>query len=65
MKNRIHFANIAAGADCLFLNESVVGDDGWAQLAPFGDHPGKAIVTGPDGTSTRVDAIQRIDRATA
>lgn len=39
------------------VNEFTIGDDGWAQLAPFGDHPGVALT--PDGPRT---VIQRVDQ---
>ena len=48
-----------------FANELTVNPDGWAQLAPFGDFPGRAVITNDDGTLTRFDAIQRLDRAAA
>jgi hypothetical protein len=38
-------------------NTLAIGDDGWAMLAPYGDHPGVAFT--PAG---RRDAIQRVDR---
>lgn len=40
-------------------NALSIGDDGWAMLAPFGDHPGVAFTK--DG---RRDAIQRVTRET-
>jgi hypothetical protein len=48
-----------------FANELAMNADGWAQLAPFGDFPGRAVITNSDGTVTRFDAIQRLDRAAA
>lgn len=48
-----------------FVNEITIGNDGWAQLAPFGDYPGKAMVRQPDGSIKTFDAIQRLDRAAA
>ncbi|MGM3273324.1 hypothetical protein, partial [Bacillus cereus group sp. BC232] len=59
------FANISDTTECLFLNEATVEEDGWAQLAPFGDFPGKAMVTGADGKTAKIDAIQRIDKPVA
>jgi len=38
---------------------------GWAQLAPFGDYPGQALLQGADGSVTKFAAIQRFDRAAA
>ncbi len=40
------------------VNEFTIGNDGWAQLAPFGDHPGVALT--PDGPQA---VIQRVDQA--
>ena len=58
------FANTAA--DMVgFVNEVAVGQDGWAQLAPFGDYPGQAIVRQADGANKIMPAIQRLDRAAA
>ncbi len=45
-----------------FQNEMAIGSDGWAQIAPFGDFPGLAILRG-EGGFTREKAIQRMDRA--
>lgn len=53
-------------ASYLFLNDAgLAGEDGWAVVAPFGDFPGTAVVTQPDGQISRVPAIQRLDRAAA
>ena len=49
--------------EVIFLND-LVRHDGWAQLAPYGDFPGKAIVR-EGGKVKRVDAVQRMDRAAA
>jgi len=38
---------------------------GWAQLAPFGDYPGQAIIRQADGSVQKFPAIQRLDRAAA
>jgi hypothetical protein len=46
-----------------FLNELAVGNDGWAQIAPFGDFPGMALVADGKGGFTRERAIQRMDQA--
>ncbi len=48
-----------------FVNEVTVAEDGWAQLAPFGDYPGQAILRQPDGTTKIFPAIQRLDRDAA
>ena len=48
-----------------FPNEFTLGHDGWAQLAPLGDFPGRARLTGPDGTVREFPALQRLDRAAA
>jgi phage I-like protein len=45
-----------------FLNELAIGNDGWAQIAPFGDFPGMALVADGKGGFTRERAIQRMDR---
>jgi hypothetical protein len=61
-----HFANAEVRADGIaFVNEVTVAEDGWAQLAPFGDYPGQAILRQPDGTTKIFPAIQRLDRAAA
>ncbi len=49
-------------ANILFTNQFSLGNDGWAQLAPFGDFPGQALVRQEDGSTQKVPAIQRIDR---
>lgn len=45
-----------------FSNELVIGEDGWAQIAPFGDFPGMGLV--PDGKGGWITkrAIQRVDK---
>ncbi len=48
-----------------FANELSLNSDGWAQLAPFGDFPGRAVITNSDGSITTFDAVQRLDRAAA
>jgi len=48
-----------------FVNELALGSDGWAQLAPFGDFPGRAMVRQADGTFKILDAIQRLDQTAA
>lgn len=47
----------------VFLNTAEVAGDGWAQLAPWGDYPGMAAETLPDGTVRRFKAVQRLDPA--
>jgi hypothetical protein len=62
----IHFANSDLHVDGIaFVNQIAVAADGWAQLAPFGDYPGQAMLRQPDGTIKTVPAIQRLDRAAA
>jgi hypothetical protein len=48
-----------------FTNEISVAHDGWAQLAPFGDYPGQAIIRQADGSVQKSPAIQRLDRVAA
>src|SRR5581483_4013597 len=50
---------------CAFTNEITLDNDGWAQLAPFGDYPGQAMLRQPDGSIAKYAAIQRLDRAAA
>lgn len=45
-----------------FSNELTVGEDGWAQIAPFGDFPGVAIISDGRGGYSQEKAIQRMDR---
>ena len=62
----VHFVNSDVCADLVsFTNDLAVGPDGWAQLAPFGDFPGRAMLRQPDGSVKTFDAIQRLDRAAA
>jgi Mu-like prophage I protein len=53
------------GTPLLFANDLALGHDGWAQLAPFGDFPGQAMLRQADGSVTQFPAIQRLDRRTA
>ncbi|MEI7733745.1 MAG: hypothetical protein WCO56_29540 [Verrucomicrobiota bacterium] len=46
-------------------NEVGAGEDGWAQVARFGDYPGKAMIPGTNGTWEKQAAIQRFDAAAA
>src|ERR1700722_4139453 len=48
-----------------FTNEIEMDHQGWAQLAPFGDYPGQALVQQSDGSVAKFNAIQRFDRAAA
>jgi len=46
-----------------FSNEISIGADGWAMIAPFGDHPSPALFPDGKGGMKKVAAIQRIDKA--
>jgi hypothetical protein len=47
-------------------NRTQISEDGWMQLAPFGDFPGRARVLDDSGKIVReVDAIQRLDAEAA
>ena len=63
------FANDEASASvCEIVNAAAaVGEDGWAQIAPFGDFPGMVTEVLPGGSvkGQPVPAIQRMDRAAA
>lgn len=64
----VEFANSSsddASAVAVFSNGVNVAEDGWAQLAPFGDYAGRAIVRRDDGAFQTFDAIQRLDREAA
>jgi Mu-like prophage I protein len=67
IRSKISFANSAEKpvVTFSFVNEINIGADGWAMIAPFGDHPSNALV--PDGTGKmkKQKAIQRIDAAGA
>lgn len=45
-----------------FSNEITVDEDGWAQIAPFGDFPGMALLLDDNGGFKQELAIQRMDR---
>lgn len=45
-----------------FCNDIAIGDDGWAQIAPFGDHPSLALIPDAAGKIKKQKAIQRIDK---
>lgn len=62
------FANSAnPGSETVvwFSNEVRLGDDGWAMLAPYGDHPGLAWITQAGEAPRQLPAVQRIDREAA
>ncbi len=48
-----------------FTNQLQLDTEGWAQLAPFGDYPGQALLREPGGSIAKFPAIQRLDRAAA
>lgn len=50
---------------CQFQNDVRPGDDGWVMIAPYGDFPGMATITNPDGSLSRVPALQRLDKQSA
>lgn len=59
----IEFANEATEPVLVgFVNEINIGADGWAQLAPFGDHPSTALMPDANGKVKKQSAIQRIDK---
>jgi hypothetical protein len=70
MKNAIRMPIEFANADesmavASFTNELNVAADGWAQLAPFGDYPGRAMLRQADGSHKIFPALQRLDRSAA
>ena len=68
MKNKTaQFANAGQSVTTLveISNDIKIGEDGWAQIAPFGDFPGMALVDDGSGGMRREKAIQRIDKAAA
>jgi hypothetical protein len=64
-KYQVCFANDGDKAELTFSNELNLESDGWGQLFPFGDFPGKAVIANANGTVTSFDAVQRLDRAAA
>lgn len=58
----IQFANEGVTILVNIANELSIDTEGWAQIAPMGDYPGMALITGPDGRMQKVKAIQRIDK---
>ena len=69
MKNKfVMFANESTSTAATlvgFCNEISIGADGWAMIAPFGDHPSPALIPDGKGGMRKVPAIQRIDKAGA
>ncbi len=65
--SKVEFANAADEQPELveFENELSIQADGWAQLAPYGDFPGKGFRKKADGSVEKFSAIQRMDRAAA
>ncbi len=64
--NKENFSTAESHAEMIaFVNEITVGHDGWAQLAPFGDYPGTALVRQSDGSVKKIPAIQRLDQVAA
>ncbi|MEI8288782.1 MAG: hypothetical protein WCH99_04870 [Verrucomicrobiota bacterium] len=62
----VQFANESTAATLVgFCNEINIGADGWAMIAPFGDHPSPALIPDGKGGMKKVPAIQRIDKAGA
>ncbi len=66
-KTKIFFANAAPSpvVTFSFVNEIAIGEDGWAMIAPFGDHPSQALIPDGSGKMKKQKAIQRIDKAGA
>jgi len=62
----VMFANDSTSATLVgFCNEISIGADGWAMIAPFGDHPSPALLPDGKGGMKKVPAIQRIDKTGA
>ncbi len=61
---RANFANASETVVLCFANGADVRDDGWAQLAPFGDFPGRAVLQ-VSGQPKSFPAVQRLDRQSA
>lgn len=59
------FANDGDKPEFTMANEINLEADGWAQLFPFDDAPGKAVVLKANGAFATFDAIQRLDRSAA
>lgn len=64
---RFQFANEGTARAEIINSAAAVGEDGWAQIAPFGDFPGQMHQIGADGRPDGKprDAIQRMDRTAA
>lgn len=60
----VEFCNAAERGEMFvtIANEIAIGSDGWAQLAPYGDFHGFAIIKQPDGSYKKKPAIQRVDQ---
>jgi hypothetical protein len=56
------FANTVSDALVGIVNDLRIQEDGWMHLAPYGDFPGKVLLSQPDGTVKTEPAIQRLDR---
>lgn len=54
-----------SAATIYFTNAINIGEDGWAMVAPIGDHPSLALTEQPDGRIKKQMAIQRITKASA
>ena len=65
--SQVQFANAATDGSHLvgFCNEIAIGEDGWAMIAPFGDHPSTALLPEAGGKVKKQPAIQRIDKTGA
>jgi len=60
------FANESTSATLVgFCNDINIGADGWAMIAPFGDHPSPALFPDGKGGMKKQPAIQRIDKTGA
>ena len=65
-KPRFQFANAEPSRREVINDAAAVGEDGWAQLAPFGDFSGAVYEIANDGTAKEArPAIQRMDRDAA
>jgi hypothetical protein len=59
----IQFFNENPGPELVtMINELSIGADGWAQIAPFGDYAGIAMIPDGKGGFTKERAIQRLDK---
>ncbi len=62
---RADFANEGLKVEITLANELNLQSDGWAQLAPYGDFPGVAVIANDNGTVSSFPAVQRLDRQAA